>query len=610
MKRTQLLQDFPLFLAIFSIFLFRATANGQQISRSEFTTGSTDKGAYQAGEKVLFSVEIYNPANREIKLKDLTIALVNLVTGKVLKTIGLAPMVEIEPRQTHKVNGVELLDISSSVPNGPYGVYVMADRKSNPGPKNFITFFRVKDPKTLTCFDITKDTIRGITVFRLDGGMSAEYAIEKAAETLSSGLSHSWEVNAPGSGPNQVYSTPQFLINSVNETVDFYDQTFGHEKDFNTVIIGTGIPSIPYLSNALQAPVLPLHFLVSANTAIEIQSILDYSQSQGYSCYSTLGYDASVPSAAVAWVKLLDLPKPYVDFVKRHHVKNLILFGATGGTGGETMARLINLPGEDTPSYRSGSIYLLYPQGGVSGDEQAFHEKLMDYEKYDLQKPLIRIADWESGIIEKQVQNFTKTAIKKAGIKEVRFITAKDDGDLYKFATYVSAALYSKNNLTPKGVMLNPYLISNPYYESWARELPFVYWQGNPATVITEQMQSTIRAALTAYFPGESGKPLDCWLNASRNFGGPERTKLLQQKLGNVGSGKIHINDLSVDEVWNPSDGLNAPCELKFKEISEQHAVGSFVNWANKLAPLTFRDLDEISQKFPSIIIQQVISDR
>ena len=483
---------------------------------------------------------------------------------------------------------------------GPVGIFIDFATKSKVVNSKFITFFRVTDANTLTCFKIKDETYKGAKVFELDGGMSAEYAIEKAAEGLSAGMSHSWKVNGRGSGPNHVYATPQFLVNSVNRCVDFYDKVLGRDKKLRTVIISTGIPSVPYLSHVMQAPVLPLHFLVSANTTKEIQSIMDYSEDHGYSSYSTLGYDASVPSASVAWIKLLDLPKPYLAFLKKHKVENLVLLGATGNTGGETMAKLINLPSGHSIDDQPGSIYLLYPQGGVAEDEQAFEEKLKDYKSLDLQKPLVRIADWESGIIEQQVKNFSGTARRNAGIKDIRFITADDDGDLYNLATYVTAAFFYKNNLLPvKGIMLNPYLISNPFYESRYGYLPFVYWQGNTADNICQNMLSTVNGAIAAYFPSLRIENLEICLNSSLNFGGADRANLLRQKLIGSSLRKITLNDLSLDEVWDLSDGINAPCELKFKKLMGQYTVSSLRQWHERLLPLTLTDIDELGKKFP-----------
>lgn len=587
--------------ALTLILALNVFAHNQALSGLEIRNASTTRGEYLPGETILFSLDFYNSTDRDIMLNGVTVTLSELITNRaVIKKSRMISDVRIPAHQSFKLNQAKLIKVPLSIQKGPVGIFLDFTTASTAVHSQFLTFFRVIDANTLTCFKIRDETYKGAKVFKLDGGMSAEYAIEKAAEGLIGGISHSWKVNGRGSGPNQVYATPQFLANSVNRCVGFYDKVLGRDRKFNTVIISTGIPSVPYLSNVMQAPVLPLHFLVSANTTKEIQSIMDYSKDHGYFSYSTLGYDASVPSASVAWVKLLDLPKPYVEFLKRHKVENLVILGATGSTGGETMAKLLNLPSGRSADYQPGSMYLLYPQGGVAEDEQAFKEKLTDYQGLDLKKPLVRIADWESGIIEEQVKNFSSTARRNAGIKNIRFITADDDGDLYNLATYATAAFFYKNNLLPvKGVILNPYLISNPFYESRYGYLPFVYWQGNTVDNIWKNMLSAVNGAIAAYFPGLRTENLNVWLNSSLNFGGPDREKLLRQNISASGLKRITLNNLSVDEVWDLSDGINAPCELKFKKMVEQYPVSTLRRWHAGLLQLTPTDLDELGKKFP-----------
>lgn len=121
--------------------------------------------------------------------------------------------------------------------------------------------------------------------------------------------------------------TPDFLQQSVQHTVDLYNEYLGKSKKLKTVIIATGVPAVPYLSAAMEAPVLPLHFLVSVNSTKEVSSILEYSSQAGVPCYATLGYDASMDDVGVAWIKLLALPDEYRKFIIEHEVENVIIAG-------------------------------------------------------------------------------------------------------------------------------------------------------------------------------------------------------------------------------------------------------------------------------------------
>jgi hypothetical protein len=465
----------------------------------------------------------------------------------------------------------------------------------------------------ITTFQIQRFSYKELPVFSLDGGMSAEYAVEKSVANLASGISDSWKVNAHASGPNHVYATPEFLENSLKQTVRIYNDVLGSSTPFNTVIISTGIPSVPYLSSAMKAPVLPLHFLVSANTVREVESVLEYSLAKGYSSYATLGYDASVPYA-VAWVKLLDIPNEYLDFLIQHKVKNVILLGATATNGGEATAKKVISNTEiNSNKYSNGSLYILYPQGGIAADSAAIKKKIKDISNIRQQSNFTRVADWESGIIPEQVKNFSENIAKKTGVRNIQFITSKDDGELYNLATYLSLAFIYKNKNTftangaspINGVALNPYLLSDPLYENRFKYIPLVYWQGNPLQSVIDKIDKVVKPAIYSFFPGLKYKEFNFWINSSVNFGGPEKAIAIKNALLLKGLKNIKENDYSIDEVWNPNDGLQAPCEVRVKELIDFSSAQHLSDWNVKLLPLSPEDLVDLSHRFPEISIKK-----
>jgi hypothetical protein len=364
----------------------------------------------------------------------------------------------------------------------------------------------------------------------------------------------------------------------------------------------------------MKAPVLPLHFLVSANTVKEIQSVLDYSNAKGYSSYATLGYDASVPYA-VAWVKLLDIPREYIDFLIKHKVRNVILLGATAATGGEATARKVVSTKETNPEkYSNGSLFILYPQGGVAADMAALKDKVKDIGDVSLEAKFTRVADWESGIISEQVKNFTDGIKTNTSIRDVRFITSEDDGQLYNLATYVSLAFIYKNKkaftlrgTSPiNGVALNPYLLSDPLYENRFKYIPLVYWQGNPQQSIIDKLDVVVKPAISSYFPAIKYKELEFWINSSINFGGPEKAMAMKNALLLRGLNNVKENNYSIDEVWNPKDGMEAPCEVRAKELIDFSTPQALGNWNSNLLPLSPDDLVDLSHRFPKILIKKL----
>jgi hypothetical protein len=556
----------------------------------------TGSGSYAAGGVVNLSCVLYNPNAFSVSIDSLNIGIRDMSVSGALFT------------QTDISSGKLLASGDSltvtaavwTVPGGAaadaYGIYLSYSSDGKQSALAYQTFFRVTGQSTLTTYQIGKTSYQGFDVFTLDGGMSAEYAVEKSIESLDAGISHSWFVSAPGSGPDPVYATPEFLRDAVEETVKNYNDYLGPETVFNTVIISTGIPSIPYLSNVMKAPVLPLHFLASVNTEKEIQSIMDYSNQHGLPSYATLGYDLSV-QPAVAWIKLLDLPEAYLQFLRQHNVCNVVIAGESIAAVGETQAKQVlnNCPG----AYQPGSIYILYP-GNSADDAATLSGRIADLNEVSQATGFTTIADWESGVIAAQVNNFARTIKDSMGISGYS-LNSPNLLDLYDLGTYATLAYFQKNNLEVKGIALNPYLLSHPGYESRKGFIPVNYWQGNSALTTVARLLTTTKKAVADFFPAIDIKQLDFWVNSSRNFGGAEAAEELITSLQSNGLSQQQQNNYSVDEVWDLADGMDAICEKIVTELSAATSPAEYRTWIQGQAPLSMQDLTSIIQNFPTI---------
>ena len=461
------------------------------------------------------------------------------------------------------------------------------------------TFFRVGAAEALTTFAIARAEHRDHPVFLLRGGLSAEYALEKALANLAGGTAHSWQPGAPGSGPEPVLATPGFLEKSLAATVAAYDRYLGAEAQFETVIISTGFPSIPYFSHALGAPVLPIHFLVSVDSVKEIELILDRARDKGLSAYSTLGHDTSLP-LAVAWIKLLDLPRIYADFINRRGAKNVVILGSTGTIGGETKARMV-LNGSTEP-YRPQSIYILYP-GTSPDDEATLNREIADLAATPLGE-FEYISDWESGITRIQMDNFRRS-IERETAAGLTVVSAENLIKLYNLGTYATLALMHKNaglpgGRTPTGIALNPYLIGYPAYEHWKGYVPYVYWQGNPPASIADMALETATLGMQRTFPGVDVSGLEVWMNSTRNFGGYFAPSIAQA-LSDRGMASIRENDYSLDENWDLGDGVNAPSEVAVRQIVTAQPAARFEAWRRSLVLLEFDEFLDVARWDPDI---------
>lgn len=570
-------------------------------------------GSFRAGEEVRLSIALVNSASRSVQLDGIGVQIRELTSTAKL------PLVEaglIQKPTQIQVQGLVtdstlIWRIPDKSPAGAYGIFVSIEADGQKTPFEFQTFFRVVDPGMLTCYEIDRSSwSENQNVYQLDGGMSAEYVVEKSIEATGKGISHTWRVSAPGSGPNPVYATPEFLKKSVQSTIDFYDREIGKNTPIETVIISTGVPSLPYLSATMRAPVLPVHYLVAFDSVEEVQGILRQAAQDGYPAYATAGQDSSV-ALAVAWIKLLEMPQPYLDFLKRHHVANVLILGSTGRNGGENMARRLAVEDNGPEPYSPGSIYVMYTSGDPS-DATALRDKITNFDELELEKEAIGIPDWESGILEQQIRSFATSVKGQTTVSGVWSVTAEDLLELYNLGTYASLAFIQKNRGGPeeaemqvRGVCLNPYLISHPLHELRAGYVPLLYWQGNPAASTVGRVHSVVITAVNRFLPNCRTDDLVFHINSSRNCGGAFAADALKQALIADGITKFKENDYSIDEVWDPTDGVTAPCECVAQQDLASDTAVNIRQWYESLKPLAPKDIEQLSSVGKFVIERQ-----
>lgn len=547
-------------------------------TQNQWSMVLTDKTVYKAGEtvKVKFQGE---SKTCTIELRDISV---------------------VECPLLHQSNQPEFSwTIPSDAPCHAIGLFVKDDKHKS----DYTNYFRIADKNSLTTYQISKTDYQGLSVYQLDGGMSAEYAVQKSLSNLTSGTSHTWNIG-PGGGPSPVWGTPDFLEKSVKYTTQLYNTELGDKTPIETVIISTGVPSVPYLSATMKAPVLPLHFLVSVNACKEVQSILDYSCFNGYPSYATLGYDASMDHVGVAWIKLLELPGEYLDFIKDHQVKNIIFAGVGEHVHGESYVQRVKNDARPE-EYADGAFYIQYTNRGSEQDMRTIKTNLVDYNEQSLDTMRL-IADWESGIVNKQIVQMAKQTKEIPALNSYELIAPEDMGEMYNLSTYLSAGYIKMNesNLLKqggiRGIILNEYLISDPLYELMNGYVPLLYWQFNPPARTIDRINEDIMKAVNTFYPTPRMTDLSYRINARIG------KKELNEELIKRGCKDIIMRADQIEEVWDTADGMNAPCERNVQDIVENQGNCIYKEKIQRLSPLTISDLRELSQKVPGIVFKKV----
>lgn len=530
----------------------------------------TDKFVFSKGETVEFDISGLQPG-----------------AGIILKCLSHKD----EPVIAEITEGPYSWTVPSDMAPCAVSVYVCtADER-----EVYDTYFRVVTPDMMTTYRIDHQTYKGLDVYSLDGGMSAEYAVQKSLSNLTYGVSHTWHIG-PGGGPAPVWGAPDFLERSVQHTVDLYDRYLGKSRKINTVIISTGIPSVPYLSAAMQAPVLPVHFLVSVNSTKEIASILDYSSEKEMPSYATLGYDGSMSGVGVAWIKMLSLPEPYRKFIEDHQVENVIIAGVGEAARGESFCRRVCGSGVEGKEYSDGTIYILYTQSGSELDIRTITGNIFDYAKAELEEGKF-LADWESAVTSCQVEGLSDGVLGGTSARPWSLIADSNMMDMYNFSVNLSMEFITMNRSVTgtgyNGIFMNEYLISQPIYEMTHGYVPLLYWQFSSRAGTLARIRNDIGRVVNAY---ESDVRLeDHMVRVNARVGKQEYVDTLRSR----GFADVVPRTDRIEEVWDLSDGINAPCEEIAEEIVGGMGAGRFRRLCRKVEYLDVDDIRILAESIP-----------
>lgn len=581
------------------------TAISQTVAATVDVATTTSSESYETGETPQLQYTLHNTSAANVTVAH-AYAIVFGLSDPTYRRFT-----EIETQRTlaagvSRSDSADLWEIDGGMPVGAYGVFVRTQLSDGSTWEEYETFFRVNDGSQLTTFDVAQQNYSSFPVYTLDGGLSAEYAVQKSAQILSQSAGPSWTPSAPGYGPRPVYATPSFLQKTIGEAIATLDGALGSTRPFDTLLIAPGIQSTPQLIRTLQAPVLPLHFLVSFDSVYELQTVLDEAQRDGYEVMATMGFDGSM-DPGVAWIKLLEPPAEYLSFAERHSVQNVVIAGSEGSTGGENASRRVQFAGAATTGHNAGDIFVIYPGGGSSVDVSNLAQRVHDVSDLPLAGSLENISDWEAGLLPEQVAAFS-TGLSSVTTGNVATFTAPSYYDIDNMGVYLTAAFYHKNETAlavdgeaVRGISLSPYMTNQPFADSAAGLIPVLFFQGESSLTIVEgRILNITQNALDHYFPGTDVKTLPVDVITSRNFGGFANAGI-ESRLQQFGFTSWDFGTTGIDEVWDPADGYTAWNETAVTDLAAQRTQGEWTTWNNALDPLDFSDLTEIATTFPNI---------
>ena len=242
--------------------------------------------------------------------------------------------------------------------------------------------------------------------------------------------------------------------NTIVETLKYIKKT--ENSNTGSVVISPGLPTSLYLAYCTNSSYLPSQFLVRVKEISELKKSLDYANSAGYDCYCILGYDYVMPECIVGWIKFRK--NPYRDILKGRKVYSVLCFDPLETAGSENIV-----------NHYSDNIYLSFIHQFYNNDSFVDYKLYKDYiTDFEMEKvgKRVKFNDWESGL-DDPLTFFEEGAT---------LIYSKDTFHLYNLVTYLAEYFYTKNNIIPKTVIVNPYGILNPSNEFENECIPIVYW--------------------------------------------------------------------------------------------------------------------------------------
>ena len=563
-----------------------------------------NKVAYWPGDPVNCSFTLKNETNYPMDIREVKVVIQNLDDGGcVLIEKSVASHIQIEPGQSVPVDAGTLYTLPAALkPSSFCAVRFLLDFEDGITTTIDGTYFRAVNEQSLLTYDIQKLDYQGLPVYRQIGDMSAGFGVLKTIVAFDQGIAATME-EAPQGGTYPVAPTPEFLQRSVRKTVELYNSEIGAATKIKRVVVGTGIASVSYFATMMGAAYLPIHYLVSANSASEVQAILDYSNQNGYASYATLGYDGSMPGVGVAWIKLLALPDEYRKFIIEHEVENVIIAGIGENVKSESYCRKLSKTGVDGQEYADGSLYILYTQSGSEHDIKTISRNVVDYNTLSLEKGK-DLADWESGVVNRQIDNISKGICEHTPAQVYSLIATHDMMDMYNLGANMGMYFMHKNQgqrkVSVQGTYLNEYLISQPLYELTQGYIPLLFWQFVPPVSTIDRIKRDIQKVVDVYEKGILLENKTVHVNA--RIGKEE----LVQELKKRGFRFVTKRKDKVEELWNLSDGINSPCEEVVQNIVEQIGVRRYKELCENALYLDLDDLKQLVEDVQGLIFQSL----
>lgn len=330
-------------------------------------------------------------------------------------------------------------------------------------------------------------------VIYASGGMSTEVNFAKYVAFRKQKVYGGWDNNIRLVYPSIIRDTLTRVVNHVKML-----ESKGCNK---TVLHSPGFLSVNYMTELCNFVYLPSQFLVGFNSVRELKNVLTDLKENGIEAYAVAGYDGCIPNCLVAWIKFVKIPPQYQDLIENYLQSDSVLFAGVYSENSRTYGEnVIHQYGEPTNTITSENLYFLHiiscyslplseepecasitfytppPPNPTQQDWDIFRKLALDFECSKIHNETLcsYVGDWESAF------DISKEKYFPTFMGVIKFAQAIDTKPLYKVSYELSREFMDINHITIQGVVLNPYILNTPTYETNYGYLGYSYWGGNP----------------------------------------------------------------------------------------------------------------------------------
>jgi len=238
----------------------------------------------------------------------------------------------------------------------------------------------------------------------------------------------------------------------------------------DVAVLSPGFLSLPYVLELMDCVYLPTTLMITVNSMSRLDAILEQARVRGIDCCAEVGIDNAFTGHLVAYIKLLEIPPAYQRVLTKHCVSEIVTMGIHGiGSKGNNIARRYTLS-----STSRSNITVVYTNQGIYSrpeEELSIRTRALDFNSSSVGDRVYYVFDWKTGIRNP----FDMTESLKLN-SQIRHMLFQDYQCMELTSWWLSMVFITKNGITPRGHMFNPYMISDPLKETTYGFIGYVFW--------------------------------------------------------------------------------------------------------------------------------------